>query len=197
MAKKIVCPNCKLPIDEGSKTCQYCGAEITEKIEVDENAEAVEEASEQKAASSKKKLPAYYLFFIIAAGLSVLSFLLPILPTAVDYAHPIYTITFGAPFNVGMNAATICFVFSVVTLLCFAAIHWSIYKKTTEIALFGYFAAFIAQLSAVFAGLAPVLLSSGNADRTFGFSIGFLVMAIFYEAIVVFTILAIIQYIRL
>ena len=116
MAKKIVCPNCKLPIEEDSKTCKFCGAEITERIEVDENQEVMEAAMEHKG-PSKKKIPMFYLFFIIAAGLSVLSFLLPILPVETYYAETVYSITFGTSYNVGMNAATICFVFSVVTLL--------------------------------------------------------------------------------
>ena len=78
MAKKIVCPNCGLPIDEDSKTCKFCGAEITEKIELEENQEVVESVANEKAIPTKKKLPMYYLFFIIAAGLSLLSFFLPI-----------------------------------------------------------------------------------------------------------------------
>ena len=95
MAKKIVCPNCKLPIEYDSKTCKFCGAEITERIEVDENHEVMEAATTEKSAPSKKKIPMFYLFFIIAAGLSVCSFLLPILPVETYYAETGYSIPFG------------------------------------------------------------------------------------------------------
>ncbi len=193
MAKKIVCPNCKLPIEEDSKTCKFCGASIVEEV-VPEEVEELEE-SNIESPKVKKSIPSFYLFFIIAAGLSVLAFFLPILPIDFNqYLYPIYVITFNSPIMVGMNAGTISFVFAIVTLLCFAAVHWSIFKKTTEIALFSYFAAFFAQVTAICAALAPLMLSSGNSEMELGFSLGFVVIAIFFEAIVALTIIAIIQY---
>ena len=197
---KIICPNCHLPVDSAAGKCPFCGADLAGvKEEVKE--ETVAEATEGKG---KKKLQKHTFFYLIALGIALACFLAMILPGDGTYLKPIYfwafqtTVKIGdATIVVGTNAAAICFIFSIIGVLNFAAIFRSIQKKSTEIALFSYFAAFNFVVVAVVAFLSSALLSfnsSGTIASTFTFGFGFAILGVLALVSVAFVVLGVIKY---
>ena len=185
---KIKCPNCKLPALENEEVCRYCGSPLHQ----DSEQRFEEEVIEAHKKTFVQMFPSYSLFFLVAAGLTLLSFLVLILPASFNYLVPGYVVAFNPPAAVGVNAATICFVFMIVTLLNFAAVLWSVKKKSTEISLFAYFAAFTGLIVLVVAAIAPIMLSGTGSE--YGFGLCFLVLAIFYAAITALIVIGVIKY---
>jgi len=190
MKKQHRCKNCHMYIDVEAKVCPFCGEEVKESVKKDTS-----EAVEQKP--SKRKLLKHELFYLIGAGLGVLALILFLLPASGDYAGSIFRFAFALPsdIKVGANAATICFVFSVVGLLDYLAIYLSLKRKTTEVGLFSYFTAFFYVVVAVTSFLSPLLFSNGKDVSTFTtLGVGFIIVGVLSLASAVMSILAVIKY---
>lgn len=190
MKKQHRCKNCHMYIDIDAKVCPFCGEEVKEVVKK-ETHEAVEEAP------AKKKMLKHHLFYMIGTGIGVLAFLMFLLPASGDYSGSIFRFIFALPkdIKVGANAATICFVFTVVGLLDYLAIYLSLKRKTTEVPLFSYFTAFIFTIVAVTSFLSPLLFANGKDVSTFTtIGVGFIAVGVLAIASAVMSILAVIKY---
>lgn len=200
--KKIVCPNCHLPIDNGQDKCPFCGADLVKKEEVEV---ATSDELDNVQPHQKKKISLLMLLFLIGLGVGLLTFILFILPASGNNgALSLYYWVFNTTTSigeetiaVGTNAATIDFVFLIVAVLNGVAVLRSVHKKTAEIGLFAIVTIFLYLVVSVVSFLSPVLMSiSSNGTRAaqFTFGIGFLFVGMFTLAAAAINIVAYVLY---
>ena len=195
---KKTCPNCHLQVEEGLEKCPFCGASLDNKEEVKEEVVVNEN-------NKKLKIQRHTLFYLIGLGLGLILFGFMALPGESNIGLPIYfwafvserTTVSGTEYVIGGNAATIVFVFSIVSVLNQLAILRSVRKKSTEIPLFSYFSAFFFVVNAIVSFTSSLLMSfktSGTAATQFSFGFGFAIVGVISIAAAVLDILAVIDY---
>ena len=197
MAKKINCPNCHLSIDDTNKKCPFCDA----KIEA-ENVEVVEE-EDTASTPKKKKMHKYTMCYLIAAGIALLSFFVMFIPafgSDIDAisASSLYGLAFGFTLEgvkyASVRGATIIFVLELVGILNFAAVLWSVRKKTAEISLFSYFTAFYYAFIVV---VSVVTMAGGfndNEDYALKPGAGIIIVLLLALAAIAMTIVGVVLY---
>ena len=193
MSRQLECPNCHLRLSENDKVCPFCGHDLSKEI-AQENADF----STPQEVEKKNKLPLFALVYIICAGVSLLPFLLMILPalSANGETHNSYYYLVTSNLQIGANTPTIVFIFSLVGFLDLVAVLRSVQKKTSEIDLFAYFATGLFILVAAMAFLGGPLASTGTNTPTFSTGIGLYIIGVLAILLAVGTVFGTILYKR-